>query len=70
MKAELKCTHEKHEHQNREFMTKENEVSAAKAEGFKMQEDLEAQKKRELKELGAKLEREKQDEIQSKIDSN
>ena len=51
-------------------MTKENEVSAAKAEAFKIQEDLEAQKKRELKELGAKLEREKQDEIQRKIEAN
>ena len=51
LKAELKCTHEKHEHQNREFMAKDNEISQAKAEGFKIQEDLEAQKKRELKEL-------------------
>lgn len=70
MKAELKDTHEKHEHQNREFMTKENEISQAKAEAFKIQEDLETQKKRELKELQAKMEREKQNEIQLKIEAN
>jgi len=51
-------------------MTKENEVSQAKAEAFKIQEDLEAQNKRELKDLQAKLEREKQNEIQSKIEAN
>ena len=51
-------------------MTKENEVSEARAEGFRMKEDLEAQKKRELNELAAKLEREKQDAVQSKIEAN
>jgi len=34
-------------------MAKDNEISQAKAEGFKIQEDLEAQKKRELKEQRA-----------------